>query len=57
MKLEQDTPIFSKTKMNFTPSDKITHAAVSNKNLVVAMANSMLFRMNLQQPDRQEGKQ
>lgn len=56
MQLEKDLPIFSKTKMNFTPSDKITHVAICSKQLAVAMANGMLFRMNLQSPDEQDGK-
>lgn len=55
MKMEQDVPIFSKAKMSFAPSDKITHVAICNKQLVLAMANSVLFRMNLQQPDQQDG--
>lgn len=55
MKLEQDVPIFSKTKMNFVPSDKITHIAIANNYLVVAMANGKLFRMNLLQQDQQDG--
>ncbi|KAF5280506.1 hypothetical protein FQA39_LY18028 [Lamprigera yunnana] len=54
MKLEQDVPIFGKAKMNFNPSDKVTHVAISNKYLVIAMANSMLFRMSIQQQDQQD---
>lgn len=54
MKLEQDVPIFKKARMNFTPSDKVTHVAISNKFLVVAMANGMLFRMNTEQPNQQD---
>ncbi|KAL1509544.1 hypothetical protein ABEB36_004259 [Hypothenemus hampei] len=48
--LEQDTPIFSKSKKDFTPLDKITHVAIANKYLVVAMANNTFFRMNLHNP-------
>ncbi|KAF5295166.1 hypothetical protein FQR65_LT10554 [Abscondita terminalis] len=54
MKLEQDVPIFGKARMNFTPSDKVTHVAISNKYLVVAMANDMLFRMSIHHPDLQD---
>ncbi|XP_063904510.1 vacuolar protein sorting-associated protein 18 homolog isoform X2 [Zophobas morio] len=54
MTLEQDVPIFSKTKKDFTPSDKITHVAISNKQLAVAMANNMLFRMNLHNPQQHD---
>lgn len=41
--------------MNFNPSDKITHMAVSNNYIVLAMANSILFRIDLTQPDKHEG--
>lgn len=53
--MEDSTPIFSKQKMQFTPSDKITHLAVANDILVLAMANNTLFRINLKQPDKNEG--
>jgi hypothetical protein len=56
MTLEQDAPIFSKTKKDFTPSDKITHVAIANKQLAVAMANNTLFRMNLNNPQQHDGK-
>lgn len=55
MKLEEETPIFMKQKMNFNPSDNITHIAVANDNLVLAMANNALFRINLKNPDKHEG--
>lgn len=55
MSLEQEVPIFSKAKKDFTPSDKITHVAIANKQLVVAMANNTLFRMNLNNPQQQDG--
>lgn len=54
--MDQETPIFTKSKKDFTPSDKITHAAISNKYLVVVMANNILFRMNLQNPTENSGK-
>ncbi|XP_018319047.1 vacuolar protein sorting-associated protein 18 homolog isoform X2 [Agrilus planipennis] len=53
MKMEKELPIFTKSKMCFNPSAKITHVAISNKNLAVAMANGMLFRMNIHQPEQQ----
>lgn len=56
MKLEQEQPIFNKIRMNFNPSDKITHMAVSNNYLVLAMANNKLFRIDLYQPDKHDGK-
>ncbi|XP_050295734.1 vacuolar protein sorting-associated protein 18 homolog isoform X2 [Anthonomus grandis grandis] len=50
MSLQHDIPIFTKSKKDFTPSDKITHVAIANKYMVVAMANNFLFRMNLNNP-------
>lgn len=55
MQLEDTTPMFSKQKMNFNPSDSITHVAIANDYLVLAMANGKLFRLNLKFPDRHEG--
>ncbi|KAJ8728370.1 hypothetical protein PYW08_016755 [Mythimna loreyi] len=52
MQLEDNTPMFSKNKMILKNlSDLITHAAVSNDYLVLAMANGNLFRLNLKKPD------
>ncbi|PZC82245.1 hypothetical protein B5X24_HaOG210801 [Helicoverpa armigera] len=52
MQLEDTTPMFSKNKMILKNlSDLITHAAVSNDYLVLAMANGNLFRLNLKKPD------
>lgn len=56
VKLEQDPPIFSKVRINFNPSDKITHVAVANNYLVLAMANNVLFRIDLTHPEKHEGK-
>ncbi|CAG9821457.1 unnamed protein product [Phaedon cochleariae] len=52
MSLEQEVPIFTKSKKDFTPSDRITHVVIANKNLVIAMANGVLFRMNLNNPQQ-----
>ncbi|XP_023944562.2 vacuolar protein sorting-associated protein 18 homolog isoform X2 [Bicyclus anynana] len=54
MQLEDNTPMFSKQKMNFNPSDMITHVAVSSDFLVLAMANGKLFRLDLKMPDQHE---
>ncbi|XP_053608142.1 vacuolar protein sorting-associated protein 18 homolog isoform X2 [Plodia interpunctella] len=54
MQLEDNTPIFSKQKMNFNPSDVITHGAVASDYLVLAMANGNLFRMDLKMPSHFE---
>lgn len=55
MQLNDNTPMFSKQKMNFNPSDLITHVAVSSDYLVLAMANGKLFRLDLKMPDQHEG--
>lgn len=54
MQLNDNTPMFSKQKMNFNPSDLITHVAVSSDYLVLAMANGKLFRLDLKMPDQHE---
>nr|CAD7430568.1 unnamed protein product [Timema monikensis] len=54
MKLEEETPIFSKQKVNFSPTERITHLAVSSDLLILTMANSMLLRIDLKQPDNRE---
>lgn len=55
MQMEDNTPMFSKQKMNFNPSDLITHVAVASDYLVLAMANGKLFRLDLKVPDQHEG--
>lgn len=55
VKFEPEQPIFNKIQMNFTPLDKITHVAVSNNYLILAMANNVLFRIDIQQPDKHDG--
>ncbi|KDR19383.1 Vacuolar protein sorting-associated protein 18-like protein, partial [Zootermopsis nevadensis] len=52
MKLEEEPPIFSKQKVNFSPTDRITHLAVSSELLVLVMANNVLLRIDLRQPDK-----
>lgn len=54
MKLEEETPIFVRQRVNFSPPDSITHLVVSNNLLVLAMANQHLLRIDLQQPDKTE---
>lgn len=55
MKLEEEPPIFSKQKVNFSPTDRITHLAVSSELLVLTMANNILLRIDLRQPDKPQG--
>lgn len=45
--LEQDIPIFTRSKKDFPKLDRISHVSVANKYMVIAMANNVLFRMNL----------
>lgn len=52
MLMEPEPPIFSKTKKDFKPSDRITHVVIANKNLVIVQANGILFRMNLHNPQQ-----
>lgn len=54
MKLEEDAPMFSKQKVNFSPTDRITHLAVSSELLVLTMANNVLLRIDLRHPDKPE---
>jgi hypothetical protein len=49
MKLEEEPPIFCKQKVNFSPTDRITHLAVSSDLLVLTMANNVLLRIDVQQ--------
>ncbi|XP_076366787.1 vacuolar protein sorting-associated protein 18 dor isoform X3 [Tachypleus tridentatus] len=51
-RLEEETPIFKKQRINFSPTDAITHLTVSNNQLVLAMKNKCLLRINLLQPDQ-----
>lgn len=56
MKLQDDGPIFTKQKVNFLPSDKILHLVVSSNTIVIAMANNILLRIDMKQPDKTEGR-
>lgn len=55
MKFQDDGPIFIKQKVNFLPSDKILHFVVNNNIIVIAMANNILLRIDMKQPDSPEG--
>ncbi|XP_047356828.1 vacuolar protein sorting-associated protein 18 homolog isoform X3 [Vespa velutina] len=54
MKLQDDGPIFTKQKINFSPSDKIIHLVVSSNLIIIAMANNVLLRIDMKQPDKVE---
>jgi hypothetical protein len=55
MKLEEESPIFSKQKVNFSPTDRITHLAASSELLVLTMANNILLRIDLRKPNNPQG--
>lgn len=55
MKLQEDGPIFTKQKVNFLPSDKILHLAVSSNFIVIAMANNIILRIDMKHPEKPEG--
>lgn len=44
-KLLEETPIFSKTRVDFTPTHPLTHLVVSNSHIVMALANRTLIRI------------
>ncbi|XP_020284361.1 vacuolar protein sorting-associated protein 18 homolog isoform X1 [Pseudomyrmex gracilis] len=54
MKLQDDGPIFTKQKVNFLPSDRILHLVVSSNTIVIAMANNILLRIDMKQPEKTE---
>ncbi|XP_078033999.1 vacuolar protein sorting-associated protein 18 dor [Augochlora pura] len=54
MKLQDDGPIFIKQKVNFQPTDSIVHLVVNNNITVIAMANNMLLRIDMKNPDIEE---
>lgn len=52
----KEIPIFSKQKMNLALPKEITHVVVSNGWLLMLMSNQVLFRLNLEQPNLQDGE-
>ncbi|KAL0278891.1 UNVERIFIED_CONTAM: hypothetical protein PYX00_000572 [Menopon gallinae] len=51
---EDEPPMFSKKRVNFSPTDKITFIAASSDIVIIIMANNILLRINLRQPDHPE---
>jgi len=49
-KLQEETPIFSKTRVDFTPTHPLTHLVVSNSHIVMALANRTLIRIDQEAP-------
>jgi len=54
MAIEDETPMFCKQKVNFAPPERITHMCVSSELIVLAMANGVIFRIDLKQPEKHE---
>ena len=44
-KLLEEKPMFSKTKVDFTPRHPLTHQVVSDNRLVLTMANRSIIRI------------
>jgi len=51
-KLLEESPIFSKTRVQYNPTYPLTHLVAANNNIVMAMANKTLIRI-----DSEHGKQ
>ncbi|XP_023332203.1 vacuolar protein sorting-associated protein 18 homolog [Eurytemora carolleeae] len=45
-RLAEEMPIFKKMQVNFTPKHPLTHLVVSNSNIVMALANRTLIRID-----------
>jgi len=55
LQVQDDQPLFSKQRIQFKPSDPITHLRVCSNNLALAMASNILLRIDLQnKPDQPE---
>lgn len=50
-RLDEDTPIFNKQRINFDPPDPITHMCVCNSHLVMGMTTNILLCIDLDHPD------
>ncbi|XP_046364864.1 vacuolar protein sorting-associated protein 18 homolog isoform X1 [Haliotis rufescens] len=50
-RLETESPIFNKKKVNFKPPDIITHLDVCNNFLVMVMSSNIMLRLDLEHPD------
>ncbi|XP_071479921.1 vacuolar protein sorting-associated protein 18 homolog [Diadema antillarum] len=50
--MEEDVRIFTKNRINFTPPKPITHMAVNNNILIIAMRDNQLLRIDREHPDQ-----
>lgn len=46
-----DVPMFSRRRVDFFPGDNITHLCACGEIIIIAMANNVLHRINIRQPD------
>lgn len=53
--LQEEKPMFTKQKVNFLPTKRITHMAVCNELVVIVMANTTLLYKSLKDPDNPKG--
>nr|XP_039247799.1 vacuolar protein sorting-associated protein 18 homolog [Styela clava] len=53
-RVADETPIFTKSKINFKPQGPITHLEISNNRLCMIMSGRILLRINLEKPEDQE---
>lgn len=51
LKPETEVPIFKKMKIEYIPSQPLTHMVVSNDILLLAMLNKMLIKVELKHPE------
>ncbi|XP_055496894.1 vacuolar protein sorting-associated protein 18 homolog [Leucoraja erinacea] len=51
-RLEEEKPIFSKQRIDFTPPNDITHLVVCNNQLCMSMGKDTLLRIDLGKPDQ-----
>ncbi|XP_064634570.1 vacuolar protein sorting-associated protein 18 homolog [Lineus longissimus] len=50
-RMEDETPIFNKQRINFRPPEPISHLVVCNSYLVMAMTSNTLLRIDLEHPE------
>ena len=50
-RLDDDTPIFNKQRINFDPPDPIRHMCICNSHLVMGMSTNILLFIDLEHPD------
>ncbi|XP_039596994.1 vacuolar protein sorting-associated protein 18 homolog [Polypterus senegalus] len=51
-RLEEEKPIFTKQRIDFTPPEKINHLTVCNNQLCMSLGKDTLLRIDLGKPDQ-----